>query len=73
MPAVDRSVKEERRAAWGAKGEELIGSILEELDEGYLVQHNLLSPFGNIDHLVLGKDSGLFLVETKAHGGESAL
>lgn len=51
------------------EGEELIGSILEELGADFLVFHDLSSPYGNIDHLVLSKRTGLFLIETKAHGG----
>src|SRR5260221_14180311 len=66
---IDRSVKEESRAVRGAKGEELFGSILEELGDGFRVFHDLPSPYGNIDHLVLSKEKGLFLIETKAHGG----
>jgi hypothetical protein len=66
---IDRSIKEERRAVRGAKGEELIGSILEELGEAFLVFHGLPSPYGNIDHLVVSKQAGVFLIETKAHGG----
>lgn len=41
---IDRSIKEERRAVRGAKGEELIGSILEELSEDFLVFRDLPSP-----------------------------
>jgi Nuclease-related domain len=66
---IDRSIKEERRAVRGAKGEELIGSILEELGEDFLVFQDLPSPYGNINHLVLSKRTDLFLIETKAHGG----
>jgi hypothetical protein len=66
---IDRSMKEERRAVRRAKGEELIGSMLEELGEGFLVFHDLPSPYGNIDHLVVSKQAGVFLIETKAHGG----
>jgi hypothetical protein len=66
---VDQSVKEERRAVRGAKGEELIGAILEELSDRFLVFHDLPSPYGNIDHFVVSKETNLFLIETKAHGG----
>lgn len=65
----NRMMKEERRAIRGAKAEEKIGSLLENLDEGYLVIHDITSPYGNIDHIVISKQSGVFLVETKAHGG----
>jgi Nuclease-related domain len=66
---IDQSVKEERRAIRGAKGEELIGAMLEGLGDRFLVFHDLPSPYGNIDHLVISKETGVFLIETKAHGG----
>jgi hypothetical protein len=65
-----RMIKEEKRAIRGAKGEEKIGSLLESLGEEYLVLHDVPSPFGNIDHIVLSKQGGIFLLETKAHGGK---
>lgn len=65
----NRMMKEERRAIRGAKAEEEIGSLLDDLDEGYLVIHDIASPYGNIDHVVIGKQCGVFLIETKAHGG----
>ncbi len=68
--AVDRQKrKEEKRAIRGAKGEETIGSILDTLGEDYLVIHDIESAYGNIDHIVISKQSGIFLLETKAHGG----
>jgi len=53
----------------GAKGKEKIGSLLETLGEDYLVIYDIESPYGNIDHIVINKQSGVFLLETKAHGG----
>jgi hypothetical protein len=47
----------------------MIGAILDSLGDGYLVIHDIVSPYGNIDHIVIGKHAGLFLIETKAHGG----
>jgi hypothetical protein len=64
-----RMVKEERRAIRGAKAEEKIGAILDSLGENYLGIHDVTSPHGNIDHIVIGKENGVFLIETKAHGG----
>lgn len=61
--------KLERRAVRGAVAEEKIGVLLEGLGEEYLVIHDVNSRLGNIDHVVLGKNCGLILVETKAHGG----
>jgi hypothetical protein len=61
--------KLERRAIRGAVAEEKIGVLLEELGPDFLVIHDVNSRFGNIDHVVLGKECGLILIETKAHGG----
>lgn len=61
--------KLERRAVRGAIAEEKIGDLLEDLGEDFIEIHDVMSQFGNIDHVVLGKDCGLILIETKAHGG----
>jgi hypothetical protein len=42
--------------------------MLEGLGDRFLVFHDLPSPYGNIDHLVVSKRT-VFLIETKAHGG----
>jgi len=65
-----RMMKEERRAIRGAKAEERVGSILESLGEDYLIVDDVVSPFGNIDHVVISKQNGVFLIETKSHGGK---
>lgn len=62
--------KEERRALRGAQAEEQVESLLDNLGEGYLVMHDVESPYGNIDHLIISQQSGIILVETKAHGGQ---
>lgn len=62
-------IKAERRADRGAVAEEIVGEILVGLDEDFFVLHDILSPYGNIDHIVIGKNTGVFLLETKAHGG----
>jgi hypothetical protein len=67
---VDRKLNEEKRAIRGAKGEEKIGEILTGLPEDFRVLHDIESPYGNIDNIVIGKNSGIFLLETKAHGGK---
>lgn len=66
---VDRKISEEKRAWRGARGEERVGEILEGLGEDFLVMHDVLSPYGNIDHLVLSPSGGVFLLETKSHHG----
>ena len=67
---VDRKIKLEKRAVRGAKAEEKIGELLAELSDEYYVLNDIESPYGNIDHIVIGKNSGVFLIETKAHGGK---
>jgi len=67
---VDKKLKEEKRAIRGAKAEEKIGGLLADLSEDYIILNDILSPYGNIDHIVLGKNNGIFLIETKAHGGK---
>lgn len=64
-----RSTRMEKRATRGAVAEEEIGELLESLGEGFHVIHDVESPYGNIDHLVLSEQNGLFLIETKAHAG----
>jgi hypothetical protein len=67
---MDKKFKEEKRAIRGAKAEERIGEILADLSEDYCVLHDVKSVYGNIDHVVIGRNSGIYLIETKAHGGE---
>jgi hypothetical protein len=65
----EKMIREEKRATRGAEGEEAIGAILDSLGDDYLVLHDVVSPYGNIDHIVIAKHGSLFLLETKAHGG----
>jgi hypothetical protein len=64
-----RRRKRQRDAARGAKGEEKVARILEALPDDYTIIHDLPCPLGNIDHVVIGPH-GVFVVETKAHGGK---
>jgi hypothetical protein len=66
---MSRKFKAHGRAVRGAKAEEKIGDILDELDENYIVLHDIDSPYGNIDHIVISRHNGIFLLETKSHGG----
>jgi hypothetical protein len=63
------TLRAERRAIRGAEAEEEVGRLLAELGEDYLVLNDVSSPYGNIDHVVFGKRSGPFLIETKSHRG----
>jgi hypothetical protein len=70
---VDRGVrqkkKEEKRAIRGAKADEKVDELLGELGEGFIILNDIDSAYGNIDHLVISRDGGIILLETKAHGG----
>jgi len=65
-----RKIKETKRAIRGAKAEEKVGELLERLSEDFYVLNDVQCPFGNIDHIVISKNGGVFLLETKAHGGK---
>lgn len=67
--SLDRRMKRVDDAVRGAEGEEQVGRILENLGESYLTLHDVESPFGNIDHIVISRQGGIFLLETKAHRG----
>jgi hypothetical protein len=67
---IGQKLKEEKRAIRGAKAEEKIGGLLEGLSEDYYVLNDIESPYGNIDHIVIGKNQGVFLIETKSHHGK---
>ena len=62
--------KTAERAWRGAEAEEAIANILENLGEGFFVLHDISTPYGNIDHIVISKKHGVFLIETKAHSGK---
>lgn len=70
---MNKKHKEMKRAIRGAIGEEKIGDLLSELSPDYFILHDIVSPYGNIDHVVIGRNSGIFLVETKAHGGKVSI
>ena len=52
----------------GAKAEQAVAKVLQELPDDYYVFHDLEFPGFNIDHVVLGPN-GIFLVETKSQKG----
>jgi hypothetical protein len=67
---VNRTYKAARRAVRGAKAEEKVGELLDSLGDDYYVLHDVESPYGNIDHIVISRENGVFLIETKSHGGK---
>jgi len=48
----------------GATGEALVGYILEGFPDDYRIINDLTTPFGNIDHVVVGP-SGVYVIDTK--------
>ncbi|HUL00845.1 MAG TPA: nuclease-related domain-containing protein [Nitrospirota bacterium] len=48
----------------GAIGEALVGLTLETFPDEYRVIHDLTTPYGNIDHVVVGP-SGVYVIDTK--------
>jgi len=48
----------------GAVGEAVIGYMLENFPDEYCIIHDLTTPFGNIDHVVVGP-SGAYVIDTK--------
>ena len=61
---IDKLEKERMNFRKGATGEALIGYILERFPDDYRVIHDLTTPFGNIDHVVVGP-SGAYVIDTK--------
>jgi hypothetical protein len=55
---------------FGAKAEVLIGEILLNLPQDYLVLNDIQLGYGNIDHFVIGKNGSLYMIETKSHRGK---
>ena len=53
----------------GARGEEHVGALLDELAEGgWRVIHDATFGHGNVDHILVGPQ-GVFTIETKSHPG----
>lgn len=69
----NRQRKAKNRAIRGAVAEEKIESLLQTLGENYFVLHDIESPYGNIDHIVISNEGRVFLLETKSHHGKAAV
>ena len=48
----------------GATGEQAVARKIDDLPDEYRVIHDLATPFGNLDHVVIGP-TGVFILETK--------
>lgn len=48
----------------GATGEQAVARKIDDLPDDFCVIHDLATPFGNLDHVVIGP-TGVFILETK--------
>lgn len=68
MKKLDRIVDELERERLnyrkGATGEAIVGRILENFPDGFYVIHDLSTPYGNLDHVVVGS-TGAYVIDTK--------
>ena len=62
--------KQERKAERGAKAEVTVADVLGRMTGQYAVFHDVDTGHGDIDHIVLSRDHGVFVLETKSHFGE---
>ena len=60
----------QHQAARGAAAEETVGEILKGLPSDFIVLHDIPSPYGNIDHIAVSENHGVFVIETKSHTGK---
>ena len=67
---LNKKVKEVTRARKGAKEEVRVDSIFSDLIDDYFVINDIETTFGNIDHVIIKRDAGIFLIETKSHYGK---
>lgn len=68
---LDKNKREEKRAIKGADAEVDIADTLNSLDSNeFVIFHDIKSPYGNIDHVVIKNTGGIFLIETKSHYGK---
>ncbi|MBF0329939.1 MAG: NERD domain-containing protein [Nitrospirae bacterium] len=60
-----KSIEKERLAfRKGATGEALVGFLLDGFPDDFRIIHDLSTPYGNIDHIVIGP-TGAFVIDTK--------
>lgn len=67
---LDKKGKEVSRARKGAESEEKVDKLFEGLEDQYFIINDVISKFGNIDHVIIKKNAGIFLIETKSHHGK---
>lgn len=59
----------ETEPALGLEDKEVLAGLLTELGENFSVIHDVQGPDGKIDHIVFGRDGGVFLIETNSRPG----
>lgn len=70
MKRIDQKSKEVVRARKGAYAEERVDDLFAGLSEDYFIINDVDSKYGNIDHVIIKRDAGIFLIETKSHHGK---
>lgn len=66
---VDTKFAKGNRTTRGAMREPTMGEILDQLGDEYLAIYDVRCQFGNIDHIVLSKGHGAFLIERETSDG----
>lgn len=61
---VDKLERERLNFRKGAVGEAVVGHVLDNFPDDFHVIHDLATPLGNIDHVVIGP-SGVYAIDTK--------
>jgi hypothetical protein len=62
--------KFERKAERGAKAEETVDNLLSILGDQFDVFHDIDTGHGDVDHIVISREHGIFVIETKSHVGK---
>jgi hypothetical protein len=70
LSKADKKFDEADRAYRGAESEIQVSELLDELGEDYVVFNDILGDYGNIDHVIICRQGGVFVVETKSHYGK---
>lgn len=64
LSKLDKLDKESDNHRKGAIGENIVGEVLRKFPDAFCVINDLKTPFGNLDHVVIGP-TGVFVLDTK--------
>ena len=64
LPRMDQIERERLRYVAGATGADRVAWLLDNLSDQHFVLHDVPTPTGNLDHVVIGPQ-GVFVIETK--------